>query len=758
VSILGNRVLRKEDPKFLTSGGTYVDDVRIEGAAALCYVRSPFAHARIEETDTDEARRAPGVIDVVTAADLDVGPLPPEVPGMLNERMARPLLADGVVRFVGEAVVAVVAETREQAVDAAEMVFVAYEPLPTVLDPEQAEGSRTLLHPPAGTNVSAELAFGRDDSLFEGCEIVVRQRIVNQRVAPCPLEVRAAASRWDGDELTHWSSSQSAHTARDVIARGLGVDPGKVRVKTPDVGGGFGAKMYATSDEVLVAWLARRIGRPLRWVETRSESMVAFGHGRAQVQHVEIGGSADGRILAYRLEVVQDSGAYPSMGALLPFMTRTMASGTYDIPKVEFNSRSVVTNTTPVLAYRGAGRPEATAAIERAVDIFASEAGLDPAEVRRRNLIRKEAFPYTTPTGATYDVGDYERALDLLLDTAGYSGLRAEQRRRRESGDVRQLGIGLSVYVEITNGVPLGEYASVEVRADGKALVKTGTSPHGQGHATAWAMLASDATGIPIEDIEVVHGDTALVPRGAGTMASRSLQVGGVAVAQASEVLVDKAREVAAELLEASVEDVELDKSAGSFHVAGAPSVARSWGEVAAAAGRGGGLSAEVDFRPDGPTFPFGAHLAVVEVDTETGKVELSRLVAVDDAGTVLNPLLAEGQIHGGLAQGAAQALLEEVRYDGEGNPVTANLADYEFVSAAELPGFETVRMETPTPMNSLGAKGIGESATIGSTPAVQNAVVDALSHLGVRHIDMPATPERVWRTLQGAADRVGER
>lgn len=757
MSILGNRVLRKEDPKFLTVGGTYVGDLQLEGAAVVTYVRSTMAHARIVELDLEEARRAPGVVEVVSAADIDLGPLPLAVP-LLNADMTRPWLADEVVRFVGEPVAAVVSETPEAGADAAEAVFVDYEPLPVMLDPEESLRSSALMHPKASTNAAFEMVFGTDESLLDGCEVVVEQRIVNQRVAPCPLEVRASAAQWGDDgRLTYWASTQGPHGVRDVLVQVLGVEAEKVRVITPDVGGGFGAKIGGYPEELLVAWFARRLGRPVTWSETRSESMLSLGHGRAQIQRVTMGGSRDGRIGAYRLDVVQDSGAYPSMGAILPFMTRTMVSGTYDIPKVEFNSRSAVTNTTPVVSYRGAGRPEATAAIERAVDIFAAEVGMDPAEVRRRNLVAPDAFPYTTPAGTEYDSGNYQKALELVLETAGYDQLRAEQARRRDAGDVRQLGIGLSCYVEITNALPSSEYAKVEVLPDGSARVLTGTSPHGQGHGTAWAMLASDALGIPIESVEVVHSDTDVVPRGVGTFGSRSLQSGGVAVSQAAAQVVERARQLAADELEASGEDVVLDKVTGRFHVAGTPSVGRSWEELAGRAGEGG-LAVEVDFQPTGPTFPFGAHLAVVEVDMETGRVELVRLVAVDDAGRILNPLLAEGQVHGGLAQGAAQALLEEVRYDEDGNPVTSNLADYAFITAAELPSFETVRMETPTPRNELGAKGIGESGTIGSTPAVHNAAVDALSHLGVRHLDMPVTPERIWRAMNEAKGRPGRR
>jgi carbon-monoxide dehydrogenase large subunit len=753
LSILGNRVVRKEDPKFLTSGGTYVDDMPLDGALHVTYVRSTMAHARIEGIDVTEARAAPGVVDVVTAADVDLSPLPPAIP-LLNAAITRPLLADGTVRFVGEPVVAILSETRAAGVDAAELVAIDYDPLPALVDAEDAARDETILHPAAGTNVVLTLAFGRDDTLFDDCEVVVRRRIRNQRVAPCPLEVRAGAAAWGDDgRLTQWASTQGAHGARDDIARALGLEPEEVRVIVPDVGGGFGAKFGVKAEELLLGWLARRAGRPVRHVETRSESMMALGHGRGQVQDIEIGGTRDGRVLAYRLTVLQDSGAYASLGGVLPYMTRVMTSGVYAIPKVEFNSTTVVTNTTPTVAYRGAGRPEATAAIERAIDLFAAEIGMDPAEVRRRNLIAKDAFPFTTPTGTTYDIGDYERALDLVLSGAGYQQLRDEQAQRRAAGARKLLGIGVSVYVEITNGAgELGEYGAVEIRPDGTAVVTTGSSPHGQGHATAWSMLASEQLGIPIDDIEFVFGDTDLVPKGGGTGGSRSLQAGGLAVHLAAEEVVEKGRQLAAELLEANPDDIVLDRVGQRFQVAGSPTAARSWSELATAAAAGDGLRAEVNSSPASPTFPFGAHLAVVEVDSETGRVELQRLVAVDDAGRILNPLLAEGQIHGGLAQGAAQALLEEVRFDEDGNPVTANLADYAMISATELPSFELIPMETPTPVNPLGAKGIGESGTIGSTPAVQNAVIDALAHLGIRHLDMPTTPERVWSAIREAA------
>ena len=750
MSILGNRVLRKEDPAFLTVGGTYVDDLPLPGAAFVTYVRSTMAHARITAIDVDEARAAPGVVAVFTGADIDLDPIAPSM-GFINQSFLRPWLAGEVTRYVGEPIVAIVTEERYQGADAAELVSVDYEPLPVVVDAEESVKGEVLPFPEIGTNVALEFNFGRDEHLFDECDVVVRQRIVNQKVAPSPLEVRADAVQWGDDgRLTWWVSTQSAHYAKNDLCRLLKLEPDQVRVVAPDVGGGFGAKIGVYPEELLLGWLSRRVGRPLKWTETRTESMSNLGHGRGQVQYAEMGGTRDGRITAYRLTVVQDAGAYPTQGAVLPFMTRTMLTGVYDIARAEFNSKSVVTNTTPTVAYRGAGRPEATAALERMVDLFASEVGMDPAEVRRRNLVTKDRFPFTTPVGTTYDIGDYEGALALALDAAGYDELRAEQRRRREAGERHQLGIGISVYVEITAGPGApSEFGAVSVGADGKVTVRTGSSPHGQGHHTAFSMIVADKLGVALDDVTVVHGDTDAVPRGQGTMGSRSLQAGGVAIARAADEVVQKAKEVAAELLEAAVEDVEFDAASQSFNVAGTPAVTRSWPDVVAAAGEGA-LAAEHDYRGSGPTFPFGAHVVVVEVDVETGRVEVLRVVAVDDAGRILNPLLADGQIHGGLAQGVAQALLEEVRYDPDGNPITSNLADYAFVTAAELPSFERIPMETPTPVNELGAKGIGESGSIGSTPAVQNAVVDALAPSGVRHVDMPTTPEKVWRAMRG--------
>ncbi len=758
MSILGTRVLRIEDPKFLTTGAVYVDDLRdprLAGAGHVTYVRSMVAHARIT-VDTAAAEAAPGVLGVFTAADLVDLPAPPVPLGYLNPLMGRPWLARDVVRFVGEPVAAVVTESRYDGEDAAELVSIDYEPLPSVVHPQDSARDETLLFPEVGNNTALAFELGDTDGLFDGCEVVVEQQIVNQRVAPAPLEVRGAACAWESTDhqarLTFWASTQNPHDARDTIATCLGLDPERVHFIAPDVGGGFGAKFGVSPEETLLAVLARRLGRPMRWTETRTENLLAMGHGRAQLQTVRLGGDRDGRLRAYSLDVLQDAGAYPHFGAVLPFMTQLMSTGVYGIEKLAVRTRSVVTNTSSVVAYRGAGRPEATAAIERAVDLFAAEAGLDPADVRRANVLPPEAFPLTTPAGARYDSGEYAKALDTVLAAADYAGLRAEQKRRRDAGERLALGIGLSTYVEITAGPEAGtEFARINIHPDGSATVYTGTSPHGQGHATSFAMLASDELGIPIERITVVHGDTDLVARGGGTGGSRSLQLGGAAVHQGAIETVARARDAAADLFEAAPGDIVLDKARGAFHVAGSPDELRTWAEVATGADPEHGLIVDTDFTAEGATFPFGAHLAVVEVDLDTGQTNLQRIVTVDDAGPVLNPVIVEGQRHGGIAQGAAQALFEEVRYDDDGNPQSTNFADYAFPSAAELPDFELLDMATPSPMNPLGVKGIGEAGTIGATPAVQNAVIDALAHLGVRHIDMPTTPERVWRAIQEA-------
>jgi aerobic carbon-monoxide dehydrogenase large subunit len=760
VSILGTRVLRTEDPGFLSTGGVYAEDVqdeRLTGACHVHFVRSTVAHATITSIDVSAAKDAEGVIAVYTGADLAAAGLTPSKPMMpnMNQAMVAPLLATDKVRFVGEPVVAVITEEMYQGEDAIELVDIDYDILPAVATMHQAlSGERGLLFADAGTNVVC--TFGDESAsnsdLFAGCEVVASAVIQNQRVAPAPMESRSGAAAWGEDgRLTAWIPNQGAQGTKGALMGMLGLEPDQVRVITPDVGGAFGAKFGADAEHAVTCWAARQLGRPVRWSETRMENLLVMPHGRAQEQKITIGGMRDGTVLAYRLEIIQDCGAYPKAGAFLPSLTRLMTPGPYNIPRAESWSTSVVTNTTPVGAYRGAGRPEAAAAVDRAMDLFADAAGVDPAEVRRKNLLPKFTEPLTTEFGAKYDSGDYVAGLEKALEAADYQGLLAEQAKRRANGDALQLGIGLSSYVEITGpggeaGGP-NENGTVEVHPDGTATVLTGTSPHGQGHQTVWAMLVSDELGIPIDKITVKWGDTDLVPKGGGTGGSRSLQLGGAAVQQASRELLDVARERAAATLEAAPSDLVFDTETSTFSVKGDPDVSVPLSSLAESER----LFVQSVFTAPGPTFPFGTHVAVVEVDTETGKVFLRRVVTVDDAGTVINPLLAEGQRHGGIAQGAAQAFLEEVVYDDDGNPLTATFADYPFLSATEVPSFELVDMATPTSYNPLGAKGIGEAGSIGSTPAVQNAVIDAVSHLGVTHIDMPTSPQRVWRAINAA-------
>ena len=748
MSILGNRVVRKEDPALLTTGGTYVDDIAVDDALHVVFVRSMVAHGEIASIDITEARAADGVVDVVTSADLTIGDIKPFM--LIDQTITRPVLARDRVRYVGEPIVAVVAETRTAAVDAAELVIVDIDPLPAVIDPRDALADDAVhLFPHLSTNVAMQSDHHGEPISFDDCDVVVTQTTMNQRLAPAPIENRSAIAWWEDGRLVLELGCQGTHPVRATVSEIYGLEHDQMRVICPDVGGGFGAKAHAAPEAVVLGELSRRTGRPVRWTETRSENMTGMGHGRGQIQTVTLGGTADGDLLAYRIDIIQDAGAYPNMGAILPYATRIMATGVYDIPSVQVTSRSVATNTTPTGAYRGAGRPEASAALERAVDLFADAAGLDPAEVRRRNFVEPEAFPFTTPTGTTYDSGNYAGSLERALAAAGYDELRAEQARRRAEGDRTLMGIGIATYVEIT-GAGLGsEYGSVEVLADGSARVVTGSNPYGQGHVTSWSMLVSERTGIPLERIEVVYGDTDLVPTGETTGGSRSLQIAGSAVFDAAGKVVELARQRAADLLEADPADIVLDTDTARFHVAGTPAVDVGWEDIGAtAADEGAQLFALSDFTASGPTFPFGTHVAVVDVDADTGRVALRRLIACDDAGTILNPLLVDGQVHGGLAQGVSQALFEEVRYDADGNPLSATLLDYLMPSAAEFPMFERIEMETPSPINPLGAKGIGESGTIGSTPAVQNAVVDAVSHLGITHIDMPLTPERVWRAI----------
>ena len=753
MSILGNRVLRKEDPRFLRGEATYVENLTLEGALTITFVRSLLAHARIAGVDTSAAQALPDV-QVFTGADIDISTGPPPIP-VLEQRMRRPVVATDVVRFVGDIVAVVVSLERATGVDAAELVSVEYDPLPVAVTTVDAAKDEVLLYPEIGTNVAGRAGrTDHDPRLFDGCDVVVRDTLVSQRLAGCPLEVRSAAAELGADgRITAWLSTQVPHRDHFGISMTLGLDPAQLRVISPDVGGGFGAKSAFGAEEAIVVWLARHLGKPVRWTETRSESMIALPHGRGQRLELALGGKSDGTILAYRMDILQDAGAYPGVTAFLPNLTALLASGVYAIPRIEVDGVSVVTNTAPLTTIRGAGRPEAAQAIERMVDLFGAEIGMDPVEVRRKNFIAKEAFPYQTASGATYDSADYEAALELALRAVGYEELRAEQQRRRDEGSTRELGIGISSYTEITNPLGEEEYGEVEITADGGAIVHTGSFSHGQGHETTFAMIASERLGLPIDQITVVKGDTDDVPKGTGTFGSKSTQIGGMAARGAADEVVERAKVLVGDYLEASAADVVLDVGLGRFHVAGTPQPSLSWVELAertAADGRLDELKAQHEFQAP-PTFPFGVHIAVVDVDVETGKVDLERLVAVDDAGTLINPLIAEGQVHGGVFTGVAQALYEEFVYDDDGNPLTGSFVGYAFPSTADLPGWEVIEMETPTPANALGVKGIGESGTIGATPAVWNAVLDALAPYGVRHVDMPCNGENVWRALQEA-------
>ncbi|MAT37663.1 MAG: carbon monoxide dehydrogenase [Acidimicrobiaceae bacterium] len=743
-SILGNPVLRREDATLIRGQGEYVGNQIIEGALHCHFARSTVAHGEILSIETSEAESMPGVVAVYTTQNLGLADREGAMDFYASE-MTRPYLARDKVRFVGEPIAVVVAETAYQAADAAESIWADIEPLDPVIDLNDSLEAKTVLFDGMENNICWEKEI-EDPIDFSQYEVVISQDLVNSRVAPVSIEPRVAAATWENDRLIYWASSQGTHDFRDEVISALEIEKEDIRVFVKDIGGGFGAKGFASEEEIIIAQLARLLKKPVRWTESRTENLTGYVHGRAQNQKVKMAGTSDGRIKAFRLEILQDCGAYPKWGPYLPEFTRQLACGVYDIERVECEFKSLMTNTAPTCAYRGAGRPEATAAIERAVDLFAAEIGMDPAEVRRINFIPPEAFPFTTATGTLYDSGDYEKALDAALKAADYEGLRAEQEQRRQEKNTKQLGIGVATYVEIT-GFGGSEYGHVSLRPDGTVLATTGATPIGTGHFTTWAMIVAEKLGIPMEKIEVFHGDTDIVPTGETTGGSRSVQLAGSAMADASDKLIEIARQKAADLLEASPEDIVLDTDKGEFHVAGTPSISHSWADIAESTEDPlAGLS---DFSQEGATFPFGTHIAVAEVDLETGKSTIQRIIAVDDSGKIMNPLLAAGQIHGGLAQGVAQALLEEFKYDSDGNPQTTNLADYTAISTTELPLYERSFTETLSPSNPLGAKGIGESGSIGSTAAVQSAIVDALSPQGIRHLDMPLTPEKIWMALQ---------
>ncbi len=749
-SLIGTRVTRVEDPELLRGGGSFVDNIPVESALNLLFLRSEVARANIADINLKEALNVPGVVALFKAEDLGIASHHTFFP--LNKDIKRPPLAVGQVNFVGDPIVAIVATSREAAQDAMDLIEVSYDYLEPLIGVERSVANGA---PNLNVNAPRNVAQGyRDpgfDGALDGAEVVVKARFVNQRVAVAPMEGNAILVNPNPSDDRYvaeiWVSTQMPHGFANLAANVFGIDPQRLHVIAPHVGGGFGGKAGLAAEHSVAIAAALKLQRPVKWVETRSENMIAMPHGRDQVQYVEMGLKRNGKITGLRCSMLGDAGAYGGFGGgLVLGSTRTMSQGTYDIEKLAFSAAAVLTNTTPVGAFRGAGRPEAAEFLERIMDIAADELEIDPVEIRRVNLIPKEAFPYTTKTGANYDIGDYEKVLNYLLATAGYDDLRKEQRVRIDQGNTNLLGIGLSVYVEIT-AAGAGEYAEVEVLEEGKARIKVGTSAHGQGHATSFAMLVSDSLGIPLESIEFVQSDTAEVPRGHGTGGSRSLQLGGSAVQTASV----QVREIAARLLsgrlEVASEDITI--SDNGLEVRGVPTTKKSWAEIYQMAKEEDiSLRSEFDFTSSGPTFPFGAHLSVVEVDIETGEITPVSHYCVDDCGTIINPLLVEGQQHGGAIQGMSQVLYEHFQYDQDGNPLTTNFADYEVPAATEVPPIFSFTTQTPTPNNPLGAKGIGESATVGATPAVHNAVIDALSHLGVRHIDMPCTPEKIWRAI----------
>ena len=768
-SILGTEVRRVEDPDLLRGRGDFVADVEATDPEVLhaVFVRSPVAHARLTAVDVTAAREAPGVAGVFTADDLGTDPVP--LFAQIHDRVPRTALASGRVRYVGDPVALVLAETRAAAVDASELVDVDYEDLEAVVDMEAALApDAPQQFPELGTNVVVVARDDADDEVdvLGGADLVARVRMENNRMAASPIEghgilVRPLvedAGESDGGErlgvgevvgLDVVLATQHPHTAQRLLRRWTGLPAEAIRVRAPHVGGAFGGKAGIIPEHAAVVRAATQLRRPVRWVETRSESMLSMS-SRGQVQYVEVGLTAAGLITGLRARVVGDCGAYAGFGgSFASGSTRTMSEGPYAVPRLRYDAVSVLTNTAPTGAFRGAGRPEAAAMLERAMDHAARECGLAPEEFRRRNFLRPGDFPHDTKFGAHYDTGEYAAALDTALAAVDADEVRGEQERRRREGAGWQIGLGIASYVEIT-GFGGSEYAGIRVADDGSLTVMAGTSAHGQGHATAFSMLVADQLGLPLERISYLQSDTAQVRSGGGTGGARSLQLGGSAVLGAAVELRDRVTRLAADALEVAEADVVLED--GRLGVRGVPGAGLSWEElVSRAHADGEDLSVDHDFRQDGSTFPFGTHVSVVEVDVETGAVRLLRHVAVDDCGTVLNPLLVRGQQHGGCVQGISQALWEQFCYDEAGNPMTASFADYALPTAADLVQLETSLTQTPTDRNPLGAKGIGEAATVGSTPAVQNAVIDAVAHLGVRHVDIPCTPERVLRAIDEA-------
>ena len=775
---VGTSPLRKEDARLVTGSTNWTDNIVLPGMLQMAILRSPMAHARITRVDVSAAKEQPGVIAAFTGAELVhhwAGGLPcawPVTPDMVSP-VHLPIAVD-TVRYVGDAVAVVIARDRYEAADALEHIDVEYEQLPAVVDLEQALQDEVLVHEDKGTNRTFDWPFatGDIDAAFAAGEVHVKSRYFQQRLIPSAMEPRAVvvAPIAAADEYTLYSSTQIPHILRLMLALTCGVPEQKLRVVAPDVGGGFGSKLNVYAEEAIALIVAKELGRPIRWTESRSEAFQATIHGRGQIQDIEIAATRDGRVTGLKVNLLADMGAYLQLVTPgVPILGAFMYPSIYKFDAYQFNCTGVFTTLTPTDAYRGAGRPEATYAIERIMDDLAAELGMDPLELRHRNWIAHEEFPFETIAGLTYDSGNYEAATDKAVALFDYEGLRREQAERRERGDRLQLGIGVSTFTEMCGLAPsrvLGslsygaggwEAASIRMLPSGKVEVVTGTTPHGQGHETSWSQIASDALGVPYDDIEVLHGDTAVAPKGMDTYGSRSLVVGGIAVAKAADKVIEKAKRVAAHMLEANEGDIEFDR--GTFSVKGSPEASKTIQEISLAVfaahdlpeGMEPTIDADSVFDPENFSFPHGTHLCAMEIDTETGKSRIHRYVCVDDIGNVINPQIVEGQVHGGLAQGIAQALYEEAVYDPEGNLTTGTWVDYMIPSAADLPDFITDRTETASTTNPLGVKGVGEAGTIASTPAVINAVIDALKPYGVTDIRMPASPERVWRTIQDA-------
>ena len=780
VAEIGLARARREDKHLVTGRTTWSDNKSATGMLHLSFVRSPMAHATIGEIDIAAAKEKPGVVEIITGKDIaDIqGDLPcawPVTPDMVNP--GAPSLAVTQVNHVGEAVAVVVARSKAQAVDAAELVEVDYEPLPAVLDMEEAlKDGADLVHPNTKSNKSYTWVFdsseagtgGSVDQAIADSEVVLKRRFIQQRLAPAFMEPRSVVAEPTDGGVTLTSSTQVPHILRLMLAMTLGIPEHKVRVIAPDVGGGFGGKIPVTPEEVVTALVAMRLGRTVKHTESRSESLLVAHHGRDQIQDVTISAKKDGTITGLDIELHANMGAYLRLvGPGVPILGAFMFPAIYKIPAYKFTCHGVFTTKTPTDAYRGAGRPEATYAIERIVDELAAELDLDPMELRRKNWITHEEFPFTTVCGLTYDTGNYELATDRALELFGWDDLKADRDKRRADGSTKQLGLGISTFTEMCGLAPsrvLGsldygaggwEYSAIRMLPTGKVEVITGASAHGQGHETAFAQIVSDQLGIPYDDIEIMHGDTATSHKGLDTYGSRSLVVGGIAIVKAADKVKEKAKKIAAHLLEASTDD--LDFEAGQFKVKGTDKGV-SIQEIALAVFAGHdypedvelGLDSDATYDPENFSFPHGTHLAAVEIDTDTGDARLVKYACVDDVGNIVNPLIVEGQVHGGLAQGIAQALYEEVIYDADGNLTTGTFVDYTLPSAADLPAFLTDQTVTAATSNPLGVKGVGEAGCIASTPAVMNAVVDALRQYGVNDVQMPATPERVWRAIHG--------